>query len=77
MKSHHGWQRDNGGYSIYGISEPGTNAFDVPIGFRDAIGGSGFDDEIAENSMHSILHLGREAVHDTIDHDQRSDTQGD
>lgn len=73
----HGGDGDHGGGSGQPVAEAFLYRALVELGFRDAGGGVAADDDIAEDAVDAIAHFEREAVHDTIDHDERRDTEGD
>jgi putative NADH-flavin reductase len=76
LEGHHRRERYDRRDPSDSITEPCTDPLFVALGLGDARLGAGFQDDIAKDSMHSILHGGCKSIHDAVDDDERRDAEG-
>ena len=77
LEGHHCRECHHGSNTGDGVTQAVSDAVFVPVWLSDASVGSRFENDIAEDSVHSLFHLRRETIHDAIDHNEGRDAKGD
>ncbi len=75
LKVQHGWDGNDAGHPFQAIAERFANATLIPFDIPDSVGGMALDNEVAEDTVDPLLHLGGEAVHDAVDDNKGGDTK--